>query len=124
MKTKILSIVAVLFSLMHTKAHAADAENVFGVGKITDNLKIGGDDLILTADNMLGFIIGLFYFVAIVFAIYAGFTILTSGWDEEKVKKGKKVLIYVVIGLIVVFLSSQLVRWIIKIFSDTDIVGT
>ncbi len=57
------------------------------------------------------------------FAIYGGFTILTSGGDEDKVKKGKNLIIYVVIGLALVFLASQIVTWIIGIMSDEDIVG-
>ena len=58
------------------------------------------------------------------FAIYGGFTILTSGGDEDKVKKGKNLIIYVVIGLALVFLASQIVTWIIGVMSDEDIVGT
>ena len=57
------------------------------------------------------------------FAIYGGFTILTSGGDEDKVKKGKNLIIYVVIGLALVFLASQIVTWIIGVMSDEDIVG-
>lgn len=109
---------------MYIPAFAVDAWTAFGVDKITDNLKIGWDDLVFTADNILWYIIGLFYFISIIFAIYAWFTILTSGWDEERVKKGKKILIYVVIGLVIIFLSSTLIRWVIKIMSDTTIVWT
>lgn len=69
----------------------------------------------MTADNVLGFLIGLLYFIAVVFAIYAGFTILTSGGDEERVKKGKKILIYALVGLIVIFLASQIVTWVISV---------
>lgn len=102
---------------------AADPGTTFGVERITENLQNGGDDLVLTADNIFGYIIGLFYFIAMLFAIYGGFTILTSGGDEDKVKKGKNLIIYVVIGLALVFLASQIVTWIIGIMSDEDIVG-
>ncbi len=105
------------------QASAAEAENAFWVWRITPNLRLGGSDLVFTLDNILGFIIGLFYFVSIVFAIYAWFTILTSGGDEEKVKKWKNILIYVVIWLVVIFLSSQLIRFVISVMSDSDIVG-
>jgi hypothetical protein len=46
---------------------------------------------------MLGYVIGLLYFVAVVFALYGGFQILTAAGDEEKVKKGKTTLINAVI---------------------------
>jgi hypothetical protein len=105
-----------------TWVSASDAGQVFGTDKITGNLRNGGSDLVMTADNILWFIIGLFYFVAIVFTIYGGFLILTSGWEEEKIKKWKNVFIYAILGLIVIFLASQVVRWVIDILSDTDIV--
>ena len=119
---KFLSIV-VLLLISYGSLYAADASTIFWVDRVTENLQNGGDDLVLTADNVFGYIIGLFYFIAVIFAIYGGFTILTSGWDEEKVKKGKNLVIYVVLGLVVVFLASQIVRWIISIMSDEDIVG-
>lgn len=102
---------------------AADPGSVYGVDRITENLQNGGDDLVFTADNIFGYIIGLFYFIAMLFAIYGGFTILTSGGDEEKVKKGKNLIIYVVIGLALVFLASQIVTWIIKVMGSEEIVG-
>jgi type IV secretory pathway VirB2 component (pilin) len=70
---------------------------------------------ITTLDNILGYLIGLLYFVAVVFALYGGFQILTAAWDEEKVKKGKTTLINAVIGLVVIFLASIIVRWVISL---------
>jgi type IV secretory pathway VirB2 component (pilin) len=82
-----------------------------------------GNDFIVVLDNILGYLIGLLYFVAIVFALYGGFQILTAGGDEEKVKKGKTTLIQAVIGLVVIFLASSIVRWIIDLGTDTSIVS-
>jgi len=104
-------------------AAQGDAQSLFWTDKITGNLQNWGDDLVLTADNILGYIIGLFYFVAVAFGIYAGFIILTGAGEEEKLKKGKSILIYVVLWLIVIFLASQIVRWIISILWDTSIVS-
>lgn len=79
---------------------------------ITDSNFIG------TLNNMLGYVVGLLYFIAIVFALYGGFLILTAGWEEDRVKKGKTTLIQAVIGLIVIFLASNIIQWIISIFID------
>lgn len=72
-----------------------------------------------TLNNMLGYLVGLLYFVAVVFALYGGFQILTAGWDEDKVKSGKTTLVNAVIGLVVIFLASIIVNWIISLASTT-----
>jgi len=50
----------------------------------------------------------------VVFALWGGFNILTAGGDEEKVKKGKTILIQAAIGLVVIFLASSIVQWIVS----------
>ncbi len=82
-----------------------------------------GWDFVATLNNILWFIIGLLYFIAVVFALYWGFLILTASWDEERVKKGKTTLINAVIGLIVIFLASQIINWVINVFTDRTIIG-
>ena len=121
MKIFIRVIALCILTFFVTWVHA-DANTLFGTDKITDNLQNGGTDLVTTADNILGFVIGLFYFIAVVFGLYAGFIILTGAGEEEKMKKWKNIFIYVIVGLIVIFLASQIVRWVIWILSDEDIV--
>jgi hypothetical protein len=55
--------------------------------------------------------------------LYGGFQILTAGGDEEKVKKGKTTLIQAVIGLIVIFLASNIIRWVIGLGTGGTIVS-
>ncbi len=50
--------------------------------------------------------------IAVLFIIYAGFMILTAGWDDEKVKKGKSVIIQAIIWIVVIFLAYSIVNWI------------
>lgn len=68
---------------------------------------------VATLDLILGYFIGLLYFIAVVMALYGWFSILTAGWDEEKVKTWKTTLINAVIGLVVIFLASQIITWAI-----------
>jgi len=82
-----------------------------------------GNDFVIVLDNILGYLISLLYFIAIVFALYGGFQILTASGDEEKVKKGKTTLINAVIGLIVIFLASSIIRWVIATMTDGAIVA-
>lgn len=51
--------------------------------------------------------------IAVIFIIYAWFTILTWAWDEEKLKTSKKTIIYVVIWMIVIWSAYSIVLLII-----------
>ena len=51
--------------------------------------------------------------VAVAYGIWGGFQIITAGGDEEKVKKGRTILIQVVIGIIVIWLAGSIVKWVI-----------
>ncbi len=51
--------------------------------------------------------------VAVMYGIWGGFQIVTAGGDEEKVKKGRTILIQVVIGIIVIWLAGSVVQWVV-----------
>jgi hypothetical protein len=98
----------------------AATNDPLGLSRLEDsNLKHGDADLVTSADNILWYLVGLLYFISVVIWIYWGFLILTSGWDDEKVKKWKNYLIYMVIWLVVIFLASIIVRWIIDVMTQT-----
>ena len=80
-------------------------------------------DLVLTIDNLLAYFIWLLYFIAVAMWLYWWFTILTSGWEEEKVKKWKNLILYMIIWLIIIFLSSIIVKWVISVMSKDEIIG-
>lgn len=43
---------------------------------------------------------------------------VTAGGDEEKVKKGKNILIQVILGIVVIFLSFSIVNWAVTFLAD------
>ena len=47
--------------------------------------------------------------------VIAGYYLLTSGGDPQKVKKAKDIIIWALVGLVVVFLSAALVSLLKKI---------
>lgn len=51
--------------------------------------------------------------IAVLYGIWGGFQIVTAGGDEEKVKKGRTILIQVVIGIIVIWLAGSIVKWVV-----------
>ncbi len=84
---------------------------------ISDELKeAAGCNTTTKADtfigNLLNVVLGLVGLVAIGAIIYGGFTYTTSAGDTGKVQKGKSILIYGVIGLIVALLAFAIVRFV------------
>jgi hypothetical protein len=51
--------------------------------------------------------------ICVILIIYAGWLVLISGWDEEKLKKAKSTVLYIVIGFIVLIASHAILRFFI-----------
>lgn len=49
--------------------------------------------------------------IAVIYALYGGFNILTAGWEEEKVKKGKTIITHAIIWLFVIFLAKTIINF-------------
>lgn len=52
--------------------------------------------------------------LALLMLTYGGFLWLTSGGAEKNITKGKQVIVWAVIGLVVIFLSYAMVDFVIK----------
>jgi len=52
--------------------------------------------------------------IAVIFVLFAWFRILTSGWDEETVKKQKKLIFAVAVWLMVMWLAWTIVRFVLN----------
>ena len=52
--------------------------------------------------------------LALLFFIYGGFLWLTSGGSPDKIKKGKDVFLWSVVGLVIIFSSYLMVDFVIK----------
>lgn len=52
--------------------------------------------------------------IGVLYGIYGGFLMVTAGGDEEKVKKGRTILIQVAIGLVVIFLANSIVQFVLQ----------
>ncbi len=89
-----------------------------------EQLEWGGTgNLAQTISNAIGFLVGFLYLIAVIYGIYGGFLILTAAGDEERVKKGKTTLIHAVLGIIVIFLASTVIRFVIDAMSGQNLVA-
>jgi len=64
------------------------------------------------ANNIIKIVSGLLGILAVGVMIYGGFTFLTSTGDASKVAKGKKIVLYGLIGLIVALMAFAIVTFV------------
>lgn len=63
------------------------------------------------------YLLSFIYLIAVILIIYAWFNLLTWVWDEEKAKKSKTMIIYVVIWISIIFLANPIVWFIMQVLS-------
>lgn len=82
--------------------------NCFLICKIEDP-KISGTVTVFT--KIINYINGFLGLVIVILILYAGFLVLTSGGDDEKMKKAKNIVKYIVIGVLLLVTSYILFRF-------------
>lgn len=63
----------------------------------------------------VNFLMTFLYLIAVMYALWGGFQILTAGWDDEKVKKWKTILIQWAMWLLVIWLAWTIVKWVLSV---------
>lgn len=64
--------------------------------------------------NVIKAILGIVGSLALLSFIYGGFLWVTSAGNEEKIKKGKDIILWSSLGLAIIFLSYAMVNFVIK----------
>lgn len=85
----------------------------FGEGNVQSGVKWTDQTADVAVQNLVATAATFLAIVAVLYGIWWGFNILTAGGEEEKVKKGKTVLIQAGIGLVVIWLANSIVQWLI-----------
>ena len=81
-----------------------------GTGNVTIPVLIGR--IVNTALGIVGTLAFLMF-------IWGGFNWLVSGGSAERIEKGKNAMVYASIGIVIVFASYALVRFVLSAFSKT-----
>jgi len=68
--------------------------------------------------SITAFILWFVYLIAVILIIYAWFNLLTWVWDEEKAKKSKTMISYVIIWILIIFLAWPIVEFIIQMLNN------
>lgn len=74
-----------------------------------------GDDPHNAILSVINYFLTFLAIVAIGFIIYGGYLMVMAGGDEENVEKGKKILIWAIVGIILVLMSYTIVRVVVDV---------
>ena len=85
-------------------------QNPLGPGNLDPRAIIG---------NIIRVMLGLVGSLALAVFVWGGFTWVMSAGNDEKIKKGKDMMVWASLGLAVVFLSYVLVRFIIEALTSS-----
>lgn len=75
---------------------------------------LGTTNINLFVSRIISYVLGLIGTVSLLLFIYGGLIWMTSAGSSDKVKKGRDILVWAVIGMAVVFTSYILVKFIIQ----------
>ena len=67
--------------------------------------------------DIVKFLLWFIYLVAVILVIYAWFNLFTWLWDEEKAKKSKTMIIYVIVWILIIFLAGPIVEFVLNVLN-------
>lgn len=111
-----LFVVAVfLFSPIFVLAQASTQNNTqtqtSAIPSLSNPLKANTPQQLI--GQIINAVLGLVGSLALLMFVFGGLTWMTSGGNAEKIKKGRDILVWAAIGLVVVFSAYGLVRVLI-----------
>jgi len=95
---------------------AAKAGGDYGLTETAGAAKIGTQELPQRLGYVINGVFGLSGLIFLVLAIYGGFRIFLSAGDPENYKKGRDVILWGVIGMVIITLAYSLTRFIFNQF--------
>ena len=110
-----LIICGLVLTLMPAFVNATEEEGGVLVNPLggTEASPKGTTDISTIIGKVIKAVLGIVGSIALLMFIYGGFLWLTSGGGKERIKKGKDILIWAIIGLVIIFLSYTLVEFVI-----------
>lgn len=83
-----------------------------GVVSLTNPL--GSDDIPTLAGRVIEAVLGIVGSLALIMFIYGGVIWMTAAGNEQSVTKGKNIVLWATLGLVVIFSSYALVKFVIS----------
>lgn len=87
----------------------------FGQAAVDPKIQWTPNTLDVAIQNIIWKLASFLTILALVYALYWGFNILTAGGEEDKVKKWKAILVRALLWLTVIWLSYSIVSWLVTL---------
>ena len=113
----VFSVALVLFSFAPSFVHA---QGDFGVAQVDGQIALSGDSIVVIMLRVIRILLGFLGLILVVMIIYAGYTIMTSAGNEEKVERGKTIIKNAVIGTAIILFSFIIVQFAINILGGAS----
>jgi len=107
-----ISCSLLFFSFPVLAAEGTGGECV-GANCLTNPLGEGYDSVNAIIGKAINSVMGIVGSLALLMFVYGGLTWMTSSGSQEKVKKGKDILVWSAVGLVVIFSAYGLTKFII-----------
>lgn len=115
---RLLNTLAVIVSLLGAGALVfaapVSAQVDAGLNAVGETVKLPATDPRVIATNIINVALGLVGIILVVLILYGGFLYMTSGGEEEKLNRAKKVIRNAIIGLVIVLSSWAIARFVIE----------
>ena len=109
-------VAGIILGSMASLNALAQSETTFWVNKAsTTGQNLENRPLSEAVQYYVNFLMTFLYLVAVLYALWGGFLILTAGGEDDKVTKGKTILIQWGIWLLVIWLAGTIVKWILSV---------
>lgn len=105
---KWISLVLLLMLLVLPQAFAVDFDE-----EISDEDKETFDEILEPVMKVYNFVKYAATVIAVLYLIFAGIMFITGGRDQAKRESSKQMMVYVVIGLIVIWIAPLIVRFFV-----------
>lgn len=69
--------------------------------------------------DLVIYVLGFITLIAVIYVIYAWFMIMIGNGDEERLKKSKQTILYVAIGIAVIWFAYPITLFIIQVLNAT-----
>ncbi|NDK08415.1 hypothetical protein EOM39_04170 [Candidatus Gracilibacteria bacterium] len=107
-------IIYSIFGLSLLSLNSANAALNFGSNKVNPELRGTNDGADVAVQTLIKNAMLFLYLVAVIYGLWGGFQILTAGGKDDQVKKGRTVIVQALIGLVVIWLASSIVQWLVS----------